>query len=82
MKSGTDSGGFDSPRSFHIGSLKTPGKKKKARVERGGGTKASVELPELVAAQLFEVQTEPFLPSLLYSPLSLVLERPILGHIR
>lgn len=29
LKSVTDSSGFDSPRSFHIGSPKTPGKKKK-----------------------------------------------------
>lgn len=57
MKSVTDSSGFDSPRSFHIGSLKTPGKKKKkkkARVEGAEwGTKASVEFPELVAARAF-----------------------------
>lgn len=37
LKSVTDSSGFDSPRSFHIGSPKTPGKKKKRKKKSGAG---------------------------------------------
>ena len=62
MKSVTDSGGFDSPRSSHTGSPKTPVEKERRR--RGGGvkerraqktarergTKASVEWSGLAAA--------------------------------
>lgn len=52
LKSVTDSSGFDSPRSFHIGSPKTPGKKKGEGGVCEWVTKASIEFSELVAAFL------------------------------
>lgn len=58
LKSVTDSGGFDSPRSSHTRSLKTPSETRGEDEERGGaeglrrerGTKASLEWSGLAAA--------------------------------
>lgn len=88
LKSVTDSGGFDSPRSSHNGSPKTPGEKRGEDEERQRGVKDSAgnkSICRVVRAggssssrqRLFEVYTRPSPPFLfLFSLLSLLPPSP------